>query len=453
MSNLKPSRTLAGVATMLALVAFSLFLVSLADEEPSVAVAAPLKTELSGTMPERIDTAVYTVYVPLVYQPKQIVPNLWRGQYYDNATLSGAPEYTIDETRVDHNWGSGGPAGLSANNFSVRWTGDWGFETGDYTFFLLHDDGVRLWLDDDLLIDRWIGGPGSQQATVSISTEGLHRLKLEYFEGQGDAYVRLHWRRTDLYPQWQGDYYTEPWVEHGHVGSQTDSAIQFEWGEGCPDLVQPFCDSFSVAWNANPLFEPGTYRIFFYADEGYQLYVDGNKVKEGGWYDGQGGGSQDDGYVLQIGGTEHHQITYNFHDRGTLAEARLWMVYMEHPTWYVEFFDNTSLSGQPVIVDPDGYKIFFDWDLGKPRNAMPSNDNFSIRWTGQRYFHAGCYRFGLFADDGVRLKVDGELLVDQWHTGRAEYYSQVTCLTTGYHEVIVEYYDQAGEAEIRFWWE
>jgi hypothetical protein len=84
---------------------------------------------------------------------------------------------------------------------------------------------------------------------------------------------------------------------------------------------------------------------------------------------------------------------------------------------------------------------------------MPSGDHFSIRWSRQRYFHAGCYRFGIFADDGVRLKVDGELLVDEWRPDRGEYHSPVTYLSSGYHEVILEYFENVGEAEIRLWWE
>jgi hypothetical protein len=84
---------------------------------------------------------------------------------------------------------------------------------------------------------------------------------------------------------------------------------------------------------------------------------------------------------------------------------------------------------------------------------MPHSDRFSVRWTGQRYFHAGAYRFGLFVDDGVRLWVDGELLVDEWQPARAEYHSTVVYLDTGYHDVVVEYFEDAGEAEIRFWWE
>jgi hypothetical protein len=97
--------------------------------------------------------------------------------------------------------------------------------------------------------------------------------------------------------------------------------------------------------------------------------------------------------------------------------------------------------------------LFFDWGESKPVAALPSADSFSVRWTGQRTLHAGFYRFFLFADDGVRLKIDGEVLVDQWHNGRSEYHSPYTYLTSGPHDVVIEYYENTGEAEIRFWWE
>jgi hypothetical protein len=110
-----------------------------------------------------------------------------------------------------------------------------------------------------------------------------------------------------------------------------------------------------------------------------------------------------------------------------------------------------NLGGTPAITS-DAEWVFSDWELGRPRKGIPS-DGFSIRWSGQRYFHAGCYRFGLFADDGVRLRVDGELLVNEWHDGMGEYHSPVTYLGTGYHAVTIEYYENSGQAEIRFWWE
>ena len=448
-----PGRSLAGIGVLLALVVVSLFLVGMTDPAQGLAAPAPIQhlSPADQTVSLVATTTTSIVFLPFISRVEPIVPNVWRGEYYGNANLSGEPEYTTEEVRVDYDWGDGGaPPGLPVDRFSIRWIGHWDFEIGEYTFFVYADDGVRLWLDEDLLIDAWGAGIGSYQATAQIESAGLHRQKLEYFENTGGAAIHLYWRRTDLYPQWHGDYYREPWVEHGWVYEQTDSTIQFDWGAGCPPDLP--CDGFSIAWNAAPLFEPGTHRIYLYADEGYQLFVDGNKIGEGGWYDGQEGGAVDVSYALEASGVEHHQITYNFHDRGTLAEARLWIEYLEHPKWTAEYFSNMDLDGTPELVKNEE-RVFYDWGFDKPRPKMPSANHFSIRWSGPRYFHSGCYRFGLFADDGVRLWVDGEQLIDAWHNGRAEYHSPVTFLTAGYHQVIIEYYENTGEAEIRFWWE
>ncbi|MDP9373288.1 MAG: PQQ-dependent sugar dehydrogenase [Chloroflexota bacterium] len=66
-------------------------------------------------------------------------------EYYPNATLSGAPTFRRCETRIDNDWGDGGPGGgLGNDNFSVRWTGRHTFVAGDYTFTARSDDGIRL---------------------------------------------------------------------------------------------------------------------------------------------------------------------------------------------------------------------------------------------------------------------------------------------------------------------
>jgi hypothetical protein len=454
------SRPWLGVGLLLALGAVLLGIGSLGDRAANAATPTrplfglpghgvpPRMAPSSNLAVAHTGTMTHTAFLPLV---TRALLNLWRGEYYANPTLSGEPEYTTQEARVDYDWGAGGsPAGLPTNRFSVRWTGSWEFEAGKYTFFLLADDGVRLWLDGQLKIDAWTAGSGLHLATVDVATGGSHHVRLEYFENTGEAAVRLHWRRTDFYPQWQGNYYNQPWVEDGWQYSHLDPAIEFDWGLGCPAGLP--CDSFSVAWTARPLFEPGTHRIFLYADEGYQLYVDGSKRLEGGWDLGQPGGAVDTLYLLETTGTGFHNITYNMHDQGTLAEARLWIEHDEGSVWKAEYYANPTLSGEPDLVKYE-HAIFNDWGLDKARPHLPSADNFSIRWTRQQTFHAGCYRFGLFADDGVRLWVDGQLLVDQWHSARATYYSPATYLSTGVHEIIVEYYEGTGEAEIRFWWE
>jgi hypothetical protein len=442
-------RKLAGAGVLLALVLVCLFLVGLADPDPGLAgsVQFPVQERLP-TGPQESGAVTGTVFLPFVKRGGAAASNTWQAEYYDNADLSGAPVRIAQEKRVDYDWEDGAPAGLPENYFSVRWSGDWDFEYGEYTFFVDSDDGVRLWLDGDLLIDAWQKGIFSERKKVVVKLEGPHHLRLEYFERTQLAFVRLHWRRTDLYPRWHGKYYRLPWAESGLTYEQVDDAIQFEWEAECPDLLP--CDGFSVVWEAEPTFTSGAHRIYVYADDGYQLLIDDSTVQEGGWYDGQAGGGEDDYYKLEAGQVERHDVTYKFQDRGGLAEARLWIQDMEHPYWTVEYYDNRHLTGTPSATKTD-VAIFHDWKWDSPHRSVYSDD-FSVRWSGQRYFHAGCYRFGLFADDGVRLWVDGELLVDEWHDGRSEHYAPATYLNTGNHQVVVEYYEKDNEAEIRFWW-
>jgi len=74
------------------------------------------------------------------------------------------------------------------------------------------------------------------------------------------------------------------------------------------------------------------------------------------------------------------------------------------------------------------------------------------RW--QRYvpFHAGTYRFTVFADDGVRLWADDRLLSDQWQHPQVATFSADIALTQGYHRVRSEYYEGGGSAGVRLSW-
>lgn len=446
-----PGPWLAGGSALLALVLLCLCL--FATVVPASGLAAPAAIQPLGPISSAEVGAspmlTSTTFLPFINYQEPAPLRIWLGEYYDNPGLTGSPEYTIEEARIDFDWGEGGPSGLSSNHFSIRWTGDWEFEAGEYTFFVYADDGLRLWLDDEVLIDAWQPGMGEHDETVDMSTAGTHRLKLEYFERTGDAAIQLGWRRTDLYPLWHGTYYREPWVETGKMYEQDDRVIQFDWGDGCPERLEPdYCDSFSISWLAYPILEPGAYRVYINADEGYFLVLDGDRIPNEGWDDR----GEDVDYELEVTNLDDYQIIFNAHDRGGPAEARLWIESLEHPLWTAQYYANTSLSGTPVLTKEEEV-VFYDWGYDKPRHAMPSSNNFSIRWSGQRYFHSGFYRFGLFADDGVRLWVDGELLVNEWHLGRGEYHSLLTYLETGYHEVIIEYVEDTGLAEIRFWWE
>jgi hypothetical protein len=118
----------------------------------------------------------------------------FRAEYFNGVTLSGTPVFTRCETTINYNWGTGGPGnGIPNDNFSVRWTGRFTFSTGSKTFTTVSDDGVRLWVDNVLVINRWTDhGPTTDRVTRSM-TAGDHDVKVEYYERGGGAVIQASW--------------------------------------------------------------------------------------------------------------------------------------------------------------------------------------------------------------------------------------------------------------------
>ncbi|MFN8459162.1 MAG: PKD domain-containing protein [Anaerolineae bacterium] len=120
----------------------------------------------------------------------------WRGEYYSNPNLSGAPLMVRNDVAVSFNWRNGSPAAnLPSDGFSARWTRNLGFPAGEYRFWLTVDDGVRLWVDSNLVIDQWRdGSPTTFETRIKLS-EGIHSFRIEYYERSGGALIDLGWRR------------------------------------------------------------------------------------------------------------------------------------------------------------------------------------------------------------------------------------------------------------------
>jgi hypothetical protein len=203
----------------------------------------------------------------------------WLGEYYNNDSLNGFPALTRNDLQVDFDWKTGSPAaGLPADNFSARWTRNWNFERGEYRFYLTVDDGARLWIDDNLVIDQWRDG-GVREVSVDYVLEGNHRLTLEYYERSGDARIRLGWSKIGdaAYPDWKGEYWSNRNLSGSPALVRNDRQIDFNWGSGSPDSSVPVND-FSVRWSRQVDFPSGRYRFYAQADDGIRIYVDGQLV-------------------------------------------------------------------------------------------------------------------------------------------------------------------------------
>jgi hypothetical protein len=119
--------------------------------------------------------------------------------------------------------------------------------------------------------------------------------------------------------------------------------------------------------------------------------------------------------------------------------------------WHGQYFDNRDLAGKPALVRND-FQIDFDWGAGAPAPGLPV-DNFSVRWTRDLNFSAATYRFYAYVDDGVRLWIDGKLVIDQWHDSVPTTYTTDLSLTEGQHNLRMEYYEHSGFALAQLTWE
>ncbi|WP_077241311.1 PA14 domain-containing protein [Amycolatopsis azurea] len=122
--------------------------------------------------------------------------------WYDNDKLSGAPKaYTtglgVADGSLVKNWNSDAPtAGIPTDHFSLRATGEIVFPAaGNYTLRVLADDGVRVWVDDQLVIDDWRNTtPAWRQGVVQSGAAGqIKRIRIDYYEFDLTAQLELHW--------------------------------------------------------------------------------------------------------------------------------------------------------------------------------------------------------------------------------------------------------------------
>jgi beta-glucosidase len=118
------------------------------------------------------------------------------GEYFDNPRLEGTPRLTRTDTRMTFQWTLNSPGrGIPFDWYSARWTGTLTVPAGGVTRIGVEgNDGFRLYLDDQLIVDDWQKRSFSTRtAAVSLAPGSAHQIKLEYFETTGNARLKLIW--------------------------------------------------------------------------------------------------------------------------------------------------------------------------------------------------------------------------------------------------------------------
>jgi beta-glucosidase len=118
-----------------------------------------------------------------------------------------------------------------------------------------------------------------------------------------------------------------------------------------------------------------------------------------------------------------------------------------------EYFNNMNLSGKPTLVRTDK-QVNFNWGPRSPDSTI-QDDQFSVRWTGKIVPpDSGIYKISVSTDDGVRLWIDGKLLVDSWYDRGATSDLVTIRLEAGrQYDLRMDYYEDQGWAYASLGWD
>lgn len=125
------------------------------------------------------------------------------GVYFNNKDFTGT-SITRNDTAVNYDWRNGSPdIQLGPDTFSVRWTGKIAVPTsGTYTFHTYSDDGIRLWVNNQKIIDDWTDHPPQENSgSINLTAGQQYEIKVEYYENGGGAVARLLWSGPNVAKQ------------------------------------------------------------------------------------------------------------------------------------------------------------------------------------------------------------------------------------------------------------
>jgi hypothetical protein len=249
--------------------------------------AAATATDVAATATQIAATATIGANFPTR------APGLWYGEYYNDQNLGGSPSrtqndsvQTLNNLKLMFDWGSGAPApGIVADHFSVRWSLNTSFNNANYLFYAFADDGVRVYVDNNLIIDRWTNA-SNEVAYGNVSLAGgSHEVRVEYYEDVGDARIAVGWQQT-IDNAWIGEYFANRDLGQPPLYIQQDSSINFgavQWPSGSPNGLT--ADNFSIRWNRNYDFgTAGTFRFVVTVQDGVRLYLNGTLIIDQ-WHD------------------------------------------------------------------------------------------------------------------------------------------------------------------------
>lgn len=271
-----------------------------------------------------------------------------------------------------------------------------------------------------------------------------------------------------------GRYYTGQTFDT-YVDTRIDSVLALDWGSGSP-MAGIGVDNFSVRWTGYiKVPKTGTYTFYTKSDDGARVMIDGliiidywttccsehtgTKYMEAGKlypfaYDfREGGGGAAVNYLDWSGPDLDRELVpnsafYAIEPPTSLPEPDITKdtthglvgYYYTQPSSNPKYFDTLTATR----IDP---MINFDWGSNSPMPGRMPVDNFSVKWIG--FINApvtGTYTFHTWTDDGARLYINGQKIIDYWGTCCADESGTIDLDGGRLYPIILEMHEGGGGA-------
>jgi hypothetical protein len=415
----------------------------------------------------------------------------FRAEYFNSVDPNiGSPVLVRNESIIDYTWGIGSPdLGVNADNFSVRWTGRFNFEQGSYLFRDRADDGIRIWVDGQLVINQWQNQGVADFGAYREMTAGLHQIKVEYYDRGAEATAKVWWQKST---PWTVNYFNQPKLPSGAQRTSFETidtpTLNFSknWGLGAPTNTPT--DRFSAQFSTNRWLPAGLYKIQTQADDGVKVTIGGQQVidrwSENGYF-------QNTGFFRSLGADVPINVEYYDNEGAASLNFNISSVdkftdsVLPNTNWNsmvftwdvskgdrppVDFF-NGDFNNPNVIgitnlgsnVRPDGKPGFLaDWGSGAlngDATRLP-NDYFAVRAYTTAQFDGGEYLFRAKADEGFQIsarnKATGQWFYitpqASWEASSTIYKEYTRILPQGSYDLYYHFYEKTGNASFDLNW-
>ncbi len=121
----------------------------------------------------------------------------WNARYFNNRDVQGNAAVSRQDSQIVFRWGRNSPvSGVRADGFSVQWTGTFHFTGQEHRFVALADDGIRVWVDNVLIINGWQDQSPTMYFRDYTPRFGNHTIRVEYYDDRSDATAIVNWAPT-----------------------------------------------------------------------------------------------------------------------------------------------------------------------------------------------------------------------------------------------------------------